>query len=70
LWDIRTKNTGEFKKYCHFGNFEESRQQDFKDVKGLVIADYQNYIEQNWIKSLKEKYKPVIHYEVLKKSKK
>ena len=70
LWDIRTKNTGEFKKHCYFGDFEESRQLDFEDVKGLVIADYQNYIEQNWIKSLKEKYKPVIHYEVLKKSKK
>ena len=70
LWGIRTKNTGVFKKHCHFGDFEESRQQDFEDVKGLVIADYQNYIEQNWIKSLKEKYKPVIHYEVLKKSKK
>lgn len=39
---------------------------DFKDVsfeenKGVVIANYQNYIEQNWIKSLREKYKVVIN---------
>ncbi len=27
-----------------------------KDARGFVIADYQNYLEKQWIKELKEKY--------------
>jgi len=74
LWNVRTKKKpeypGKLSKTCFFGNFEESRQQSYEDVKGLVIADYQTYIEKNWVNSLKEKYKPVVHREVLKKHKK
>lgn len=28
-----------------------------KDIKGLIIAEYQNQLEKDWIASLKEKYK-------------
>ena len=41
-----------------------------KDVKGLVISDYQNYLEQNWLKELKGKYKVEINDIVLEKIKK
>jgi len=36
-----------------------------KDVKGLVIADYQNTLEKEWIEQLKQKYKVTINQPVL-----
>jgi len=74
LWSVKTKQKPEFpdnySKTCFFGKFGDSKMQEFDDVKGLVIADYQSFIEEKWIKSLKEKYKPVVHAEVLKRTKK
>jgi len=37
-----------------------------KEVRGLVTSDYQNHLEQNWIKALKEKYTVKVNKEVLK----
>ncbi len=36
-----------------------------KEAKGMVISDYQNYLEQQWIKELKSKYKVEVNKEVL-----
>lgn len=36
-----------------------------KEAKGMVISDYQNYLEQQWIKELKSKYKIEVNKEVL-----
>ncbi|NPA36797.1 MAG: hypothetical protein GXO47_08100 [Chlorobi bacterium] len=68
LWGQEDRQKGKKPKVCYFGKFEEKKEQKFEDVKGLVIADYQKYIEDKWIKELREKYKPVIHYDVLKKT--
>ncbi len=38
----------------------------YKDVKGLVTADYQKYLEEKWVKSLRKKYKVKIDKSVLK----
>ncbi len=38
----------------------------YKDVRGPVTADYQNYLEEEWIKSLRKKYDVIINQEVLK----
>ena len=40
--------------------------QTYKDVKGVVTADYQKYLEEKWVKSLRKKYKVKIDKEVLK----
>ena len=36
------------------------------EVRGLVTSDYQNFLEEEWVKSLKEKYKVTVNNEVLK----
>jgi peptidyl-prolyl cis-trans isomerase SurA len=37
------------------------------EAKGLITADYQNYLETKWIKSLRNKYDIQVHQEVLDK---
>lgn len=37
------------------------------DVRGLVVADYQNYLEEKWLSDLKNKYKIVVNQELLHK---
>jgi peptidyl-prolyl cis-trans isomerase SurA len=37
----------------------------YTDVRGLVITDYQDYLEKEWLEKLKEKYPVVIYQEVL-----
>ncbi|NDV46070.1 hypothetical protein D0T49_03315 [Paludibacter sp. 221] len=44
--------------------------EDYTDVRGLVTADYQTYLEQEWIKYLRGKYPVVVNEEVLKTVKK
>ena len=38
----------------------------FEDVRGLVIADYQEEQEKKWIERLRKKYPVVIYDDVLK----
>ena len=37
----------------------------FNEARGLVINDYQDYLEKEWIKELKKKYPVVINQKVL-----
>jgi peptidyl-prolyl cis-trans isomerase SurA len=41
--------------------------EDYTDVKGLVITDYQDYLEQEWVKILNEKYPVEIYKDVIEK---
>ncbi len=36
------------------------------EARGLYISDYQNYLEENWIKELKKKYKIKVNKKLLK----
>jgi len=38
----------------------------FDQIKGIVISDYQNFLEKEWLEQLKEKYPVVVNEEVLK----
>lgn len=44
--------------------------ESYVDVRGLVTADYQEYLEKEWIKALRERYKVVVDEKVLKTVKK
>jgi len=39
--------------------------ESYTDVRGLVITDYQNYLEEVWIKKLNEKYKVTVYPDVI-----
>ncbi len=38
---------------------------ELDEVKGIVIADYQNYLDKQWITALRQKYPVEIHEDVL-----
>ncbi|MDR3060761.1 MAG: hypothetical protein LBU57_01450 [Dysgonamonadaceae bacterium] len=38
---------------------------DYNDVRGLVVTDYQTYLEKMWIEYLTKKYPVVIHKDVV-----
>lgn len=40
--------------------------EEYTDVRGLVTADYQEFLEKEWIKNLRNKYPVVVNKEVLK----
>lgn len=46
-----------------------SQPQSAQDVKGLVSTDYQQVLEQEWIKQLREKYPVVVDTKVFEKIK-
>lgn len=37
----------------------------FEEIKGIVIADYQTYLEQEWLKTLKKKYNVIVNEDVV-----
>ena len=43
---------------------------ELKETRGEVINDYQNYLEENWVKSLRERYKIEIDKRAYSKLKK
>lgn len=56
----------EFPRTILIGKKLKKGPETYKDVRGPVTADYQNYLEANWVKQLREKYKVEINQEVLK----
>lgn len=44
----------------------EPEPKALEDIKGLITSDYQNYLEQEWVKELKAKYTVEVDKEVLK----
>lgn len=42
------------------------KPESYKDVKGTVVSDYQRHIEEQWVKSLRKKYKVEVFDKVLK----
>lgn len=52
------------------GEMLKNTPESYTDVRGLVTADYQEYLEQEWLKSLRAKYPFTVNQDVLKTVKK
>ena len=64
VWSKATADTTGLKTF-----FEENKSHyqadSLSEVRGMVIADYQNHLEQEWIKALRRKYDIWINEELL-----
>lgn len=52
-------------KVVQINEFIPSQPKKLSEIRGLVIADYQNFLEKQWIQELKEKYTFTVYQEVL-----
>lgn len=46
--------------------FLPSQPKKLNEIRGLVIADYQNYLEKKWVQELREKYSFQVYRDALK----
>ena len=49
-----------------YGKLLKKGPEDFTDVRGLVVADYQEVLEKQWVAELRKKYVFTVNEEVLK----
>jgi peptidyl-prolyl cis-trans isomerase SurA len=68
--DEQAFKTGKVKRLDGFGDFfllgkVLNTPDSFMDIRGTVVADYQDYLEKEWIKKLYEKYPVKIYKDVL-----
>lgn len=59
-----TDGTALFVKYLEL--FPAGQQRSFADARGLVINDYQDLLERQWVDALKKKYPVKVNEEVVK----
>jgi len=71
------KKSGQLSKNQKIVTFEDSKNivlineiipsqpKELQEIRGVVIADYQNVLEEKWIKDLRAKYNITINEQVL-----
>ena len=65
-WDMETENKIKNKQpYMVEGEIVPPEPKKLEEARGAVLADYQNYLEKQWIKKLKNKYEVDVNEEVL-----
>ena len=60
-------NDGSLGFLQYFRSYPAGEQRSFEDARGMIVNDYQEILEKNWIEQLKKKY-PIKINEVLLKS--
>jgi len=70
-WDIGSKEKLDEKRpYLVKGEKLSPQPKSFEEARGAVLADYQNYLEKQWLEQLKEKYAVQVNENVLSEIKK
>jgi peptidyl-prolyl cis-trans isomerase SurA len=54
-----------FSDFFLIGKLLPNLPESYLDVRGLVITDYQDYLEKEWVAGLNKKYKVIINQDVL-----
>lgn len=62
--------TKDYPYYFIIGKMLKKMPEDYTDVRGVVTANYQDYLEKEWIQVLRNKYPVVVDEKVLKTVKK
>ena len=62
VWDKASKDEEALKAIYEKGNFDKP----YNKVRGIVISQYQDELEKNWIKQLREKYTIKVNQNILK----
>ncbi|MBO5961473.1 MAG: peptidylprolyl isomerase, partial [Paludibacteraceae bacterium] len=58
------KPSGEYPYVIVKGYLQKELPDDYKDVKGILTSDYQQYLEKEWIKHLRKNYPVVVNERV------
>ncbi len=66
---VVAKEKDKYKDYFVFGGKLVAKPEEVGDVRGQVVADYQNYLEKQWDAELHKKYTVEIDKKVLKQVK-
>lgn len=59
------KPTGKWIAYFAYAGKIIDQPEEVADERGLITTDYQNYLEEEWVKALKKKYKVKVNKKVL-----
>ena len=51
---------------AHYGKLLKKGPEDYTDVRGLVVADYQEALEKEWVADLRRRYSFQVNQDVLK----
>ena len=62
---VEITDNGRFPYPVVLGRMLRKYPEEYKDVRGAVTTDYQQYVEDEWVKSLVEKYPVKVNEEVL-----
>lgn len=60
------KNTDGKQLFIVINDIVVKEPKQLNEAKGIITADYQNFLEQEWIKELRKKYPYSVHQDVLK----
>ena len=63
--DVKVEPVKDYPIDATYGKVLKKGPQEYADVKALVVADYQDMLEKEWVAELKKKYKVVVNQEVL-----
>lgn len=63
--DTTVKEVKDYPYDATFGKMLKKGPEDYTDVKSLVVADYQDALEKEWVASLRKKYSYTVNKDVL-----
>jgi peptidyl-prolyl cis-trans isomerase SurA len=66
MTDTRTEKRDRSLRFMKIKSLTPSTDKTLEEARGYIIADYQDYLEKQWVKELKDTYKVNVKKDVLK----